>query len=135
MTLAVHQTLHGYSDGHRLISGSLPLSAAEARIVVVMSDLSGPGVKADPSGYLTGYPLKGAGKYVLARTWAAPEMPRPGCVWTHSIIVDNADLAAMTSAAALVAAFRRPSEPLIKSDYSALLEISVGAGASRRVQD
>lgn len=134
MTLVVHQTLHGYSDGHRLISGSLPLSAAEARIMVVMSDLSGPGVKADPSGYLTGYPLEGAGKYVLARTWAAPEMPRPGCVWTHSIIVDNADLAAMTSAAALIAAFRRPSGSSIKSDYSAPLEISVGAGASRRVQ-
>ena len=102
--------------------------------MVVMSDLSGPGVKADSSGYLTGYPIEGAGKYVLARTWAAPEMSRPGCVWTHSIVIDNADLAAMTSATALMVAFRRPSGPSIKSDYSAPLQISAGADALRHVQ-
>lgn len=134
MTLVVHQTLHGYSDGHRLIAGSLSLSSAEARIMVVMSDLSGPGVKADASGYLTGYPLEGAGKYVLARTWAAPEMPRPGCVWTHSLIVDNADLAAMTSAADLMAAFRRPSGPIERSEYSRQVEIDIGRGRAQQVR-
>lgn len=85
MTGAVlHQTLHGYSDGHRLISSSLSLAGQDARTMQVMSDLSGPGVKPGVDGYLTGHPLEGVGKYVLARTWAAPEMPRPGCVWTHS---------------------------------------------------
>lgn len=117
-----------------MISGSLSLSSAEARIMVVMSDLSGPGVKAGTSGYLTGYPLEGAGKYVLARTWGAPEMPRPGCVWTHSLIMDNADLAAMTSAEDLIMAFRRPSDPSIKSDYAAPVDITVGIRASRPVQ-
>lgn len=112
MTKAVvQQTLHGYSDGHRLISGSVTLPSAEARIMQVMSDLSGSGVKPPASGYLTGYALESSGRYVLARTWAAPEMSRPGCVWTHSLIAENADLGAMTSADGLLAAFRRPNGP------------------------
>lgn len=118
MAPIIHQALHGYSDGHRLISTSLPLSSSDARIMVVMSDLSGPGVRAEPSGYLTGYPLEGSGKYVLARTWAAPEMPRPGCVWTHSLIIDNADLATLTSADNLLSVFRRPSGSSPKSEYT-----------------
>ena len=101
--------------------------------MVVMSDLSGPGVKPDASGYLTGYPLEGAGKYVLARTWAAPEMPRPGCVWTHSLIVDNADLAAMTSAEDLLAAFRRPSGAVMRSDHVTPVKIAVGTDARRPI--
>ena len=68
--LVVHQALHGYSDGHRLISSSLPLDGAEARAMLVMSDLSGSGVKPSDKGYLTGYPLERFGKYVLARTWS-----------------------------------------------------------------
>lgn len=124
MSLAfVQQTLHGYSDGHRLIAGSLTLSSADARTMQVMSDLSGPGVKPAASGYLTGYPLEGSGKYVLSRTWAAPEMPRPGCVWTHSLIVENADLATMSSAADLLAAFRRPDVPALRGGYASPLEI------------
>lgn len=124
MTAIINQSLHGYSDGHRLISSSLSLSSADARTMVVMSDLSGPGVKPESSGYLTGYPLEVAGKYVLARTWAAPEMPRPGCVWTHSLIIDNADLATLTSADSLLLAFRRPSGPSPKSEYAEAASIS-----------
>lgn len=106
--ILVHQTLHGYSDGHRLISSSITLDAADARIMLVMSDLSGPGMKPPTDGYLTGYPLENSGKYVLARTWAAPEMSRPGCVWTHSLIIDNADLAKCVSAQGFLDAFSRP---------------------------
>lgn len=126
----VHQTLHGYSDGHRLVATSLPLEGADARVMVVMSDLSGSGVKPEPGGYLTGYPLEGAGKYVIARTWAAPEMPRPGCVWTHSLIIDNADLAKLTSPERLLSAFRRPEGPRPHSEYADPLAVaheSVGA--------
>lgn len=65
MTPKVHQVLHGYSDGHRMIAGSLSLSSAESRTMVVMSDLSGHGVRPGPEGYLTGYPLEGGGRYVF----------------------------------------------------------------------
>src|SRR3546814_17988490 len=41
-------------------------------------------------------------------------MPRPGCVWTHSILIDFADLAALENDESLLEFFRRPQD----SDYS-----------------
>lgn len=109
--LKVQQTLHGYAEGHRMLAGSASLSAKDMRTLLTMSDISGPGARIDPSGYLTGYPLAESGVYALARTWAAPEMPRPGCVWTHTILIDFADLATMASLAELDVLFRRPELP------------------------
>lgn len=123
-SILIHQTLHGYNDGHRLISSSLPLDAMDARVMLVMSDLSGPGVKPSLDGYLTGYPLEKSGKYVFARTWAAPEMPRPGCVWTHSLIIENADLARLLSVQALLDTFTRPVGVDVRSPYSAPVPVS-----------
>lgn len=123
-SILVHQALHGYDDGHRLISSSLSLEASDARIMLVMSDLSGPGMKPSAGGYLTGYPLEKSGKYVLARTWAAPEMPRPGCVWTHSLIIENADLARLMSAQTLLDTFTRPTGVDLRSAYGSPVSVS-----------
>ena len=106
--MTFQQALHGYSDGHRQIAASAALKPSEVKSMLVLSDISGPGARIDESGYLTGYPLTEFGAYVLARTWAAPEMPRPGCVWTHSILIDFADLAALAFLDGLVSLFRRP---------------------------
>lgn len=133
MKLLIQQALHGYSDGHRLISSSVSLSSLDARTMVVMSDLSGPGIKPTPSGYLTGYPLSGAGKYVLARTWIAGEMSRPGCVWTHSLIIDNSDLAVLSSVDELLAAFTRPKDLTQNHDYTKPLSINVGRHNASKV--
>ena len=47
----------------------------------------------DDEGYLTMYPLPSNNNlYVIAKTWYASEMKRPGCVWTHSIIIDLTDI-------------------------------------------
>lgn len=107
--IKVDQTLHGYSEGHRLIDGSFKLPHPDARTMLVLSDASGSGSRIPSEGYLTGYPLSESGKYVLARTWAAPEMSRPGCVWTHSLLIDFADLARLGSAEGLLKCFRRPA--------------------------
>ena len=101
--IKVDQTLHGYNDGHRLIEGSLKLPQSDARTMLVLSDASGSGSRIPANGYITGYPLAESGKYVLARTWAAPEMSRPGCVWTHSLLIDFADLARLGSVDDLLA--------------------------------
>jgi hypothetical protein len=124
-SILVHQALHGYNDGHRLISSSLSLDAPDARVMLVMSDLSGPGVKPSINGYLTGYPLENSSRYVLARTWAAPEMSRPGCVWTHSLIIENADLARILSVQSLLDAFARPSGTDVRSPYNATVPVSL----------
>lgn len=107
--IRIDQTLHGYSEGHRLIEGSFKLPQSDARSMLVLSDASGSGIRIPSEGYLTGYPLTESGKYVLAQTWAAPEMSRPGCVWTHSLLIDFADLARLGSALGLLENLRRPA--------------------------
>lgn len=125
----VEQTLHGYSEGHRLIAGSAKLPQPDARLMLVLSDASGGGGRIPSEGYLTGYPLPTAGKYVLARTWAAPEMGRPGCVWTHSLLVDFADLARLVSPEDLLQNFARPSGGA-SSAYGVPVDFSVGSATS-----
>lgn len=120
--LKVQQTLHGYSDGHRQLASSVTLKPRDIKTMLVLSDISGPGARIDDRGYLTGYPLPESTMYALARTWAAPEMPRPGCVWTHTLLIDFADLAALRDPGAVMALFRRPSaaDPV---DYATSLSI------------
>src|ERR1700721_2594328 len=87
--IELHQTLHGYGDGHQLLSSSLQLTREQQWQLLVMSDLSGPSFRAGFDSYLTGYPLEAGRFYCLARTGFAPELSRPGCVWTHTILVSN----------------------------------------------
>lgn len=105
----VHQALHGYAEGHRQLAASISLKPRDAKTLLILSDISGPGARLDDDGYLTGYPLTDTGVYALAKTWPAHEMSRPGCVWTHTLLIDFADLAAVTSVADLLSAFHRPS--------------------------
>jgi hypothetical protein len=106
--VTLQQTLHGYSEGHRLLASSIDLPARDAKTVLMMSDASGPAATIGEGGYLTGYPLPESGHYALARTWPAPEMPRPGCVWTHTILIDFSDIPALRSAGGLLKLFGRP---------------------------
>ncbi len=86
-SVVIQQTLHGYAEGHRLLDGSIKLGDDLERLVLRMSDLSGSNIVAGFEEYLTGYPLESANMYVFAKTWYAAEMPRPGCVWTHTVFV------------------------------------------------
>ncbi|MCE9635844.1 MAG: hypothetical protein K8T90_09080 [Planctomycetes bacterium] len=104
---SVHQAVHGYRDGHKLLSSSTPLSSDAARAMLVLSDMSGPSMQPGFDEYITGYPLAGAEYFVLAKTWYAPEMPRPGCVWTHSLLIPRKQVAEV-STASLMRSFRRP---------------------------
>lgn len=102
------QTLHGYEDGHVLIAGSVEPDDRAAELMLLMSDLA-PVRPTDAHGWLTAYPLPTMDAFVLARTWPAPEMPRPGCVWTHSLILNYATLGALDSFNGLLEFFRRPT--------------------------
>ena len=107
VTVSIHQTIHGYRDGHRLLSGSNPLNADAARAMLVLSDMSGPSMQPGFDEYLTGYPLPSSDFFVLAKTWYAPEMQRPGCVWTHSLLIPRPQVSSVTTAR-LLEFFRRP---------------------------
>jgi hypothetical protein len=63
---------------------------------------------------------------VLARTWGAPEMPRPGCVWTHSLIIEFADLATIQTTGGLLRLFRKPDGRPPPSEYHEPLQAPVG---------
>lgn len=120
----VHQSLHGYSDGHRQLACSAKLSQDDAKLVLTMSDVSGAGIASEDSSYLTGYPLKDQGMYALAKTWSAPEMSRPGCVWTHTIYIEYADLATIVAPSQLARLFSRP-ESASWSSYGVPTSMSV----------
>ena len=121
--LRVHQTLHGYADGHRLLAHSTKLKPRDQKTMLIMSDASGAGASIEPSGYITGYPLQDSGFYAIARTWPATEMARPGCVWTHTLLLDFADLALLPSMTFLTHEFRRPSENPSFEGYSDVLGV------------
>jgi hypothetical protein len=107
-TIAVHQLLHGYEGGHKLLAASRELPPAVARKVLVQSDLSGSIPPKTFETYLTGYPLREISTYAFARTWYAPEMPRPGCVWTHTLLIGADDVATIPSLSSFLECFTRP---------------------------
>lgn len=123
--LIVHHALHGYSGGHRLLESSLSLSAAAERQMDILSDLSG---STPPSGfeeYLTIYPIVGMEAMAFARTWLAKEMPRPGCVWTHTLFLDFAALETLTQLAFLTTHFSRPDKKEGFHNYSEPLSVPI----------
>ena len=103
----IHQALHGYREGHRLIASSLSLDRDDEYRMSLLSDLSGPGPESGFDSYLTGYPLP-SGRYVLARTWLDRAAERPGCVWTHSLLLDAVQLGRHSALPQLVNHFVYP---------------------------
>lgn len=122
--ITVHQCLHGYADGHRLLRQSTPLPDDVLRTLLTMTDASGsttPGFEI----CLTGYPLRTIGMYVFGKTWTAPEMPRPGCVWTHSLLIETGDLERLLSAQAVTHLLTYPSPEVSSSFYCEALQVDI----------
>ncbi|SAL51162.1 hypothetical protein AWB70_04164 [Caballeronia cordobensis] len=121
--LEFDQAVHGYKDGHRQLYGSTMLDLESADTMTLASDLLISRSLKNNESYLTGYPLKGAHKYVFARTWPAPEMSRPGCVWTHSLIIDYLTVSKIDDALAILSMFKRPTIATL-SDYGSPINFS-----------
>lgn len=62
--------------------------------------------------------------YALARTWPAPEMPRPGCVWTHTLFIEFPDLASIEFPSRLDRCFVRP-DPASWAAYSSEVTVDI----------
>lgn len=107
-SIEIHQTLHGYSDGHQLISSSVNLSSQSERVMAILSDLSGSEIDNNFTEYYTGYFLYEEKYYVLSKTWYANEMKRPGCVWTHSLLIKELDLQVLQYFGLVGSLFTRP---------------------------
>lgn len=106
--IQIQQVLHGYNKGHQLLGSSIQLSFSDRRLMDFMSDGAGIDLSNCQEGYITGYPLPDSNKYVLAKTWYADDMPRPGCVWTHSLLLDIDDIDEVKFPREIIESFRRP---------------------------
>lgn len=95
--ITLHQMLHGYKLGHNYIQGSIVLpSAHDMDKIATLSDWSEYVGVNNERDYVTAYPLDESPYYVIAMTWYADGMRRPGCVWTHSLLIHKDDLAKIT---------------------------------------
>lgn len=86
--IQIHQQIHGYKNGHQLLSSSVRLGRENQDLIDRLSDISGalrPGENFNP--YITGYPLPSGEYYVIAKTWQDFSAPRAGCVLTRSLLV------------------------------------------------
>ena len=128
-SFTIDQALHGYEGGHRLLSVSRKINSRNQHAALQLSDRTVPPNYLPPSGYLTGYPFADDGVYVFSRTWAAPEMHRPGCVWTHSLLIAFTDLAQVNDIGQLTTLFRKPDASRDHSGYTHPLEFEAKPGS------
>lgn len=110
--MKIEQTLHGYSEGHKLLATSAEsLSQQDRRKMSLLSDWDEyVSAQDDDSSYLTCYPLPDSPYYVVAKTWYASEKERPGCVWTHSLLIDLREVRSFVDFLSLYSFFIRPTE-------------------------
>lgn len=120
--MKIDQCLFGYDDGHRLLATSIPLGS-ETSLLTELSDLAPGTVFKLSDGYWTGLPMPTIKRYVLMRTWPAPEMPRPGCVWTHALFIEPSLLEYISDLSILHRAVKRPNNSLNVDFYRKPIDI------------
>lgn len=109
--MIIEQTLYGYNKGHGLLASSFPVRPNnDSSLMSVLSDWTGFRNELGEDSYMTFYPLSNGEKYAFAKTWYADEMERPGCVWTHTLIVDFKDMDRNFDFRVLNDYFRRPQK-------------------------
>jgi len=106
--IRVDQALFGYREGHRLLQASRKFVPTTERSLLTLTDMSGPRMVEGFEEYVSGYPVPGEESYAVVKTWYAPEMERPGCVWSHALIVRNEDIGEIADIYSLVTLFQRP---------------------------
>mgnify|MGYP006916058748 CR=1 FL=1 len=122
--MKIEQVLHGYSEGHRLLATSVKsLSSSALRRMALLSDWNEyVSAQGDDSSYLMCYPLPDNSYYVIAKTWYADEKERPGCVWTHSLLIDEQGQSGFFDYQSLYPFFRRPKDGAYSS-YETPIEV------------
>ena len=124
---AAHQFLFGYDDGHRLLAGSRDLPHATAVALLSATDAA---MANGTAPLVTGLALRESAEYAFCVTWSASELPRPGAVWAHALVVGEADLAEPGTLDVLLGLPRRPSRDVAYlGSYRA--PISLDATAAR----
>jgi len=80
----VDQLVFGYREGHELLGGSVEVGPRLASDLLPHTDAR---FEDDSPHYLVGLPVSELDAYMLVRIWPAPELPRPGAVWAHALLI------------------------------------------------
>lgn len=115
------QQLHGYRQGHQLLSSTVRLPKIDQDLIDRLSDVAGPLSPSERfSPYLTLYPLPSENYYVVARTWQDLDAPRAGCVRTRSVLIPMSEWQEAEDLASIVAIATEagPSDPAVRSALS-----------------
>lgn len=105
--MELQQLVYGYNNGHSLLGSSIDLPPEDRSLLLELTDWSGINEFNTPT-YITGFPLANSSFYAFIRTWYAEEMQRPGCVWSHVILIHKQDFPNLTNIEPLIDLFARP---------------------------
>lgn len=119
--MKVHQALHGYNQGHNLLYSSINLPYEDEDYMKKQSDWTEYVDDDEDSSYIKAYVLPKSHLYVISKSWYAYEMSRPGCVWTHSLIINLDDITIDFDFRSLLNYFSRPKEKM--DSYDEILDI------------
>lgn len=119
--MKVHQALHGYNQGHNLLYSSINLPYEDEDYMKKQSDWTEYVCDDEDSSYIKAYILPKSHLYVVSKSWYAYEMSRPGCVWTHSLIINLDDITIDFDFRTLLIYFRRPKDKM--DSYDEILDI------------
>lgn len=108
-SIEAHQVLLGYKQGHRTLAASIKLPATTEKTLLRLSDAGDVATSPHFPTLLAGFPLIDTSLYALMKTWPAPDIARPGAVWTHALLVRASDLDCV-SVNAVLRGFRRPKD-------------------------
>jgi len=121
--LEVEQALFGYSDGHRQLASSVSLPSKDVYELSMRSDLSPGASLSRTKSYISGFQLPETRSYALIKTWPAPEMPRPGCVWSHVLLLSRSFPTKQVNLGVLEDLFRRPEGRADVASYNQTLKV------------
>ena len=82
----IDQLLFGYQDGHELLAGSFDIDVRLEADLLPHADAR---FDDESDHYLVGLRVEALQRFMLTRIWPAPEMPRPGAVWAHALLIDD----------------------------------------------
>lgn len=119
--MKVHQALHGYNQGHNLLYSSINLPYEDEDYMKKQSDWTEYVDDDEDSSYVKAYVLPQSHLYVVSKSWYAYEMSRPGCVWTHSLIINLDDITIDFDFRSLLNYFSRPKDKM--DSYDEILDI------------
>ena len=126
MSNAIDQLVFGYEEGHRLLGGSTRIPATALAVLLDATDAPLESVR---DRLVTGLPMDAIGRYALAFTWSAPELPRPGAVWSHVLLVEPGCFEQQATVKLLRNLARRP-EVCELERYKRPLSLGSGGGGT-----